>query len=294
MTPIIRLAVAVVVTPLAFSCTEPRSPFQPATAGPAFEIQDGAHHSGNSHFFFLPPMVPQPKFSGTFDGAQSPTVVVCWWTGTACATVVGQFSTSGAGAQVVRVDATGEAYSVNWDTKQGVTVCSAPRIFRVTVLVAGTELGHADVQLVTNQQELKGVTTNEFTPLVAGRTLTIKFRIEREAVFVVGSSGGTVTAVGGQVTLVVPPGAVAQPTGITVSPATLPSGTNTTALVGGTAYDFGPTGTVFAAPVKLTIQYNQTKIPAGMAESTTFQLPPICSTLPGSGAPQEHGISLFV
>src|SRR2546426_4406967 len=266
-----RVALAVVLNQVAVSCDERRLLLEPTAPGPTFEIQDAVHNPGNGHFFFLPPMVPQPKFSGTFDANESPTVVVCGWTGTACGTIVAQFSmASGTGSQVVRVDALGEAYSVNWDTNQCSTgPCKlAPGPFRIRVLVAGPELGHADVSLVANQQQVKTVNTNEFIPLVTGRTLTIKFRIERGAVFVVGSGGGTITALGGRVTLVVPPGAVSQPTGITVVPATLASGTNTTALVGGTAFDFGPTGTVFAAPVTLTIQYDPPNVPPGMAEST--------------------------
>jgi hypothetical protein len=37
----------------------------------SFAILDGAR-GGTAHFFFLPPMVPAPSYSGTFDGTQSP------------------------------------------------------------------------------------------------------------------------------------------------------------------------------------------------------------------------------
>jgi hypothetical protein len=47
----------------------------PGGSRPAFVIMDGAH-LGNPHFFFLPPMVPSPKFSGTFDGSRSPVVQI--------------------------------------------------------------------------------------------------------------------------------------------------------------------------------------------------------------------------
>src|SRR5205809_877259 len=132
-------------------------------AAPSFEIRDGAHNSGNPHFYFLPP-------------------------------------------------------------------------------------------IVASQQEAKNVNTGEFFPLVDGRTLPVKFRIEQGAVFVAGPSSQPlmiqtpVTAAGSSVQLVIPAGALSQPTGITVLPAMLPSGTSTSALVGGTAYDFGPTGTMFASP----------------------------------------------
>src|SRR3989441_658483 len=78
---------------------------------------------------------------------------------------------------------------------------------------------------------------------------------------------GPVTAAGSSVQLVIPAGGLSQPTGITVVPAMLPTGTSTSALVGGTAYDFGPTGTMFASPVAVTLQYSPAQLPGGTAES---------------------------
>jgi hypothetical protein len=47
---------------------------QPAiSSDPSFTILDGAR-AGNPQFFFLPPMVPAPSYSGTFDASQSPVV----------------------------------------------------------------------------------------------------------------------------------------------------------------------------------------------------------------------------
>src|SRR2546425_2316675 len=77
-----------------------------------------------------------------------------------------------------------------------------------------------------------------------------------------------VSAAGSSVQLVIPVGALSQPTGITVLPAMLPSGTSTSALVGGTAYDFGPSGTMFASPVAVMKQYSPSQLPGGKAEST--------------------------
>jgi len=245
---------------------------------PSFEIRDGAHNSGNPHFYFLPPIVASPSATGSFDATQAPSVTVCPMAASDCGPVVAQFSmTTGTGSAVVRVDATNQVYIVNWQTDQCVTgPCTLPpgNVYRIRVLVAGTELGHADVQVVASQQEAKNVNTGEFFPLVDGRTLPVKFRIEQGAVFVAGPSSQPlmiqtpVTAAGSSVQLVIPGGALSQPTGITVLPAMLPSGTNTSALVGGTAYDFGPTGTVFASPVAVRMQYNPAMLPNGMAEST--------------------------
>src|SRR6266700_7319626 len=244
---------------------------------PSFEIRDGAHNNGNPHFYFLPPIVASPNATGSFDATQAPSVTVCQLASSGCP-VIAQFSmTTGTGSAVVRVDAASQSYVVNWQTDQCVTgPCTLPsgNVYRIGVLVASTELGHADVQVVASQQEAKNVNTGEFFPLVDGRTLPVKFRIEQGAVFVAGPSSQPlmiqtpVTAAGSSVQLIIPAGALSQPTGITVLPAMLPSGTSTSALVGGTAYDFGPTGTMFASPVAVMMQYSPAQLPGGMAEST--------------------------
>src|SRR6266571_423973 len=246
-------------------------------AAPSFEIRDGAHNSGNPHFYFLPPIVASPNATGSFDATQAPSVTVCQLASSGCP-VIAQFSmTTGTGSAVVRVDAASQSYVVNWQTDQCVTgPCTLPsgNVYRIGVLVASTELGHADVQVVASQQEAKNVNTGEFFPLVDGRTLPVKFRIEQGAVFVAGPSSQPlmiqtpVSAAGSSVQLVIPAGALSQPTGITVLPAMLSSGTSTSALVSGTAYDFGPTGTMFASPVAVMMQYSPAQLPAGMAEST--------------------------
>ena len=247
-------------------------------AAPSFEIRDGAHNSGNPHFYFLPPIVATPNATGSFDATQAPSVTVCQLAGSDCAPVVAQFSpTSGTGSALVRVDAANQLYIVNWQTDQCVTgpcTLSSGNVYRIRVLVAGTELGHADIQVVASQQEAKNVNTGGFFPLVDGRTVPVKFRIEQGAVFVVAPSTQPVmiqtpvTDAGSSVRLVIPGGALSQPTALTVLPAMLPSGTGTTALVGGTAYDFGPTGTMFASPVAVMMQYSPAQLPGGMAEST--------------------------
>src|SRR5438094_7450373 len=245
---------------------------------PSFEIRDGAHNSGNPHFYFLPPIVASPNTTGSFDASEAPSVTVCLLAGSACATVIAQFSmTTGTASAVVRVDPTNQLYIVNWQTDQCTTgPCTLPsgNVYRIRVLVASTELGHADVQVVASQHEAKNVNTGEFFPLVDGRTLPVKFRPEQGAVFVAGSSSQPlmiqtpVTATGSSVQLVIPGMALSQPTGITVLPAMLSSGTSTAALVGGTAYDFGPTGTMFGAPVAVRVQYSPAMLPNGAAEST--------------------------
>jgi len=76
-----RLLAPVLATILltTLSCTD-REPTAPESSGPVptLEIRDGAH-GGNAHFFFLPPLLPSPRTSGTPDAtlAASLAVEVC-------------------------------------------------------------------------------------------------------------------------------------------------------------------------------------------------------------------------
>jgi uncharacterized protein YjdB len=78
-------------------------------------------------------------------------------------------------------------------------------------------------------------------------------------------TGGTVSAGNGAVTLAVPAGAVSQPIGVTVDAAT--SAPQDPRTVAGAAFEFGPSGTVFAQPVSLTLRYSPSGIGNGSPES---------------------------
>ncbi|MBI4542543.1 MAG: hypothetical protein HY705_05895, partial [Gemmatimonadetes bacterium] len=70
-----------------------------------------------------------------------------------------------------------EYYIVNWHTDQ---FALDPAVtYRIRALVGDVELGFADVDVVSGGKELKDVSTGEFIPLLDGRTLPIKFRIEQ-------------------------------------------------------------------------------------------------------------------
>src|SRR3989441_6737521 len=164
---------------LAAACQDRQSP----PAAPSYEIHDAAHDLVNSHFYWLPPMTRQPTFTGTFDGKLSPTVEISELGGvTGCSNhVVATFTTTtGPGSETVRVDLVNQLYVVNWRTKAFNlnTACT----YRIRFLVAGLQLGLADVDVVDNGAQLQRVDTDEFVPLLDDGTLPIKARVELGAV----------------------------------------------------------------------------------------------------------------
>ena len=257
-----QLRVVTAAALIVAACSE--GPIRPDVADPSFDIVDAVHNSGNEHFFWLPPIVGSPvSFNGAFDGTQSPVVRICDLADCAANLIAEYTSTTGPGSETVRVVPIDEHYIVNWHTDE-FAITPGPT-YRIRVLVAGTELGLTDVQLGATGKEVKNITTNEIIGLKDGRTLAIKFRIEDGAVFVVGSSGGTITAIGSDVTLVLASGALTEDAGITVEPdVTHPPAEGT---IDGAGFEFGPDGLVFAAPVTLTIAYDEVNIPAGFPET---------------------------
>jgi len=159
------------------------------SSGPNFAISDATHGDAagrNKFFFWLPPLVPAPNATGDFNGFALPVVTVCELvpTGAACAQsgghpiLVAQFSmTSGTDGQLISV--TGQEYHVNWHTD--VSNLNPDKVYRIAVTVEGRDYGFADVEVGVNAKELKNVNRNEFVPLVDGRTLPIKFRVEAGA-----------------------------------------------------------------------------------------------------------------
>ncbi|MEX2156502.1 MAG: hypothetical protein WD773_06650 [Gemmatimonadales bacterium] len=171
----------------ASACDGDRS-LRPAVGTPSAAISDALHGSdGNRGFFLLPPMVPDPSAeftAGEFNGSVSPVVLICegtGLTGTACsgATVAAYTMTTGPGSETVRLSLTDEHYIVNWHTDN--FSLNTSLTYRINVFVGTTLLGFADVELGANRGELKNVDTDEFVPLIDGRTLPIKFRIEDSA-----------------------------------------------------------------------------------------------------------------
>lgn len=174
------------LTTMSFSACADRTLSEPdstktATAPPLLEIVDGAHN-GRNHFYFLPPLAPQPTVSGIADASLSPLVSVCEWDGSTCGTVVAEFNTSaGTGSHPIAYDAGNQQYSVNWDTSDcvwGACSLDATKVYRLQVSVGPFELGHMDLRVRTQEIRKKDADGSDML-VVAGRTLPIRFRVER-------------------------------------------------------------------------------------------------------------------
>jgi hypothetical protein len=250
-------------------------------AAPVFEILDAPRSPLASGFYWLPPMVKAPAFTGTFDAGQSPIVEVCRPLGMGCALpLVAQFTTAAKGADAVRVDAAEEHYIANWNTRE--SSLDPSQIYRIRVRVAGTQLGYADVKLVKNGGEAKDVDATRYVPVAQGSTLPVKFRIEQGAVpppgptrFLadasagvsgeIGPAGGSLSASFGgmRYTLSVPAGALVDPEIITMTPL---AHARNFPLSGGLAAGvrFAPDGLTFLSPATLSIELPSGTSAAGL------------------------------
>src|SRR5437870_6249497 len=157
--------------------------------GPEFTISDGVHEGGTPGFYFLPPMVAQPAFSGTFDAditTLNPQIAICdnndgpdnncGGAGGTSAVIV--FTTTSTPA--ITVDLTTPQYQVNWNTRGAGFVAGNTYRVHVTAGASGArrELGFADVLLTTTPGQAKDVTTGDVIVAKYGQTLPIHFRIE--------------------------------------------------------------------------------------------------------------------
>src|SRR5688572_9649198 len=175
LSPVVRITVSLL---LIAACSDQPLPTGLTPSGPRLEIAD-ASGSYKSGFYWLPPMVAQPSYSGTFDAALAPTVEICELVSAVCGSVIASYTTTGGtGGELVRLNADEESYQVNWHTNE--FELSMTSLYRVSVHagVDNTLLGYADVQPVSNGSGLKKIDTDEYIGLVDGRTLPIKFRIE--------------------------------------------------------------------------------------------------------------------
>jgi len=181
---ILALAVSVCAI-ISVGCRD-QQPVQPtAGAGPAYLISDGAHN-GNTHVFFLPPLAPDPSalfHVGTVNSRLAPVVEVCILTGDPSSGSPVDCMMSGGtpvlvfGPAPMALDATGQLYARNWDTKSP-SPLDPSKFYRILVrgARAGTTLGFLDVDPV--DQGMKNARTGEVVQFQDGRTLPINVRIE--------------------------------------------------------------------------------------------------------------------
>jgi alpha-tubulin suppressor-like RCC1 family protein len=151
--------------------SDPTKLLSPDPGKPSFAISDGANPPGQTGFYFLPPLVPQPAYSGQFDPNQSPEVrIVCTGaTGPQCPT----FMTAS-----IKVDSRGERYVASWKGgKVDRNVELGPGRYRIEVSIGQNLIGYADLWFVSKNPELTTVGTG-YIGMVAGRLPDIPFRIE--------------------------------------------------------------------------------------------------------------------
>jgi len=200
-----RATLAACCAPLliAVGCSSGDTPgAQPTGRAPQSLISDQLHNGGTQGFLFLPPMVPRPAQMGDFVPTVRPTVRIDEVNaeGVTIRTLATFTTTTGPGRERLRThianepcdsddddgDADPEGYFyARWKTNNAHLSTSARYRVRVLVPAAGggtREIGFADVDVVRTQREFRSVDTVNFTPLLNGHVLRIKFRIDRPAV----------------------------------------------------------------------------------------------------------------
>ena len=182
---------------------------------------------GNPHFFFLPPLVGQPTFSGTFNPNLRPVVDICQLVVDASGNPLQcDVTTPEINPGTVQLDLIDQQYEVNWHTDQ--PAVDLTKFYRIQVRGApGAKkvLGFADVAPVARGGQLENVNTGQYIGLVDGRTLPIKFRIEAGAFCTtqadcgeatIGAGGGTVITNTGLAGALFPPGALSADVVVTI------------------------------------------------------------------------------
>ena len=205
-----RVCAICLVAAVAFACTSRSESPKAALVSPRTGklISDQQHSQGRQGFAWEPPMVPAYEATPGFRGDVSPVVRIDELdpaTGNAVNPVVA-FTLSGIckdndSERAPRCHAGGyhrqhdtsfvngfgdtdpEAYfQAVWDTDEYPGLKPYPVTYRITVLVNGWTLGFADTQLDVTRAQFKNTDTNNYVPLMDGKKLRIKFRIDTPAI----------------------------------------------------------------------------------------------------------------
>lgn len=127
---------------------------------------------------FLPPVAPAPTLVGLFDPELAPVVEICEASDAGCASVLARYTTtSGPGSETVRIDLQDEHYIVNWHT--GRFGLDPAKTYRIRILVAGVETAHQDAKVVASAKDARNIDGSRFIAVVNGRTLPVKFWIQK-------------------------------------------------------------------------------------------------------------------
>ena len=199
---VVCLTLAIVV-----GCREQSSVTSPQKPSIAAALLDGGQ-GGNPHFFFLPPLVEQPSFSGTLNSHLAPVVQICTLTsGAVCDPSIAPIDPG-------IVSLRGDHYEVIWNARA--TSVDPTRSYRVQVFAGGELLGFVDAQIDGTGAVITRTGGSLVGPSNRG-TLPIKFRIENGALCagqadcgeaVIGAGGGTVIVASGGAGALFPPGAL--------------------------------------------------------------------------------------
>lgn len=169
---------------LVAACAEGGSPVAPAgtpraPGGGSATIFDGAHAGAayDSKFYFLPPMVKNPKDDfKQADGTLSPVVEVCELTGAgACGRLIDRYGPTGGSKTNENVRWLGNHYHV--DFHAGSYALDPGKMLRVTVYVNNLVMGWADVIVGSTARDFNGVDGDQYVTITTAQTLAIKFRV---------------------------------------------------------------------------------------------------------------------
>lgn len=180
-----RLFTSVIVAAATLAACRNEAPVQPARPDIQPLIFDGANGGGNTSFFFLPPLAPNPVGNtsydpGQFNGHLSPFAEVCELT--ADPRLVPEATCKDGlvfgPARMALVEGA-EQYQLSWNTNA--SLLNSLSFYRITVRGApgGTSLGFVDIDPVFGG--VKNVRNGSVLPFPDGRTLPIKVRIENGA-----------------------------------------------------------------------------------------------------------------
>jgi hypothetical protein len=175
MTNASRFAVAALGLGLWAGC---QSPTATVDTSQAPLVANRAQATGTLGFDFLPPISWQlpPHFDGVFAPDLSPTVLIDQVqlpSGQTLANVATLTATD----RKVRRHPWREFYIARFDTSG----LDPKNHYRVRVMLDDKELGAADLGVAASASDLKAIDASKVTPVLAGMTLPIKFRIERKA-----------------------------------------------------------------------------------------------------------------